>query len=255
VQALTVILRLVKHLKNKGELQATPPLLPQPSSQPEPRTLSGLSQPLSPPLSQPLSSPLNDLETKGGLQAVADKGLQALRAALSLSPGGVLYRRLMGWVFRTRFGSDRPGRWGLYTHSIRAYYAERFYWLLRRRYPRLVQPSGFIERDISLAFASHGYLVVNVKDLLVLYDQTRLPWLIPYIEGGLAYLRRLDWAEWLQRDHLFVELPDVLQLYNRLAAPVPPDEFQRAERALAASRQGVSLDYATDAAQAFSRPA
>jgi hypothetical protein len=192
-------------------------------------------------------------EAKEAFRGAAEKGLRALQAALNLNGGGRVYKRLMAWIFRTHFEKEAPTRWKIYTQSFRIHATGRIYWPLRQRYPRLVQPSGFIERDLSLAFASHGYHVLNLKDLLVLYDQTRLNWLVPYIEGGMRYLRGLDWDRWMQRDPLFVELPDVLQLYDRLISSVPQNEVHRVEEALNKVKGGVSLDFATQATLAFSK--
>ena len=180
-------------------------------------------------------------------QPMVGKGLQALKLALQLNGGGFLYKKMMNWIFRQEFRTQTASRWKRCMRPLRV----SVYWFLRKQYPRLVQPCGFIERDLSLCFASHGYHVLNLKDLLVLYSQTGFDWLVPCIEGGIKYIQELDVQHWMRRDALFVELPEVLYLYGQLIRPLPIKTSAQVQHALFAVRNGISLDSATYAMMHF----
>jgi len=172
-------------------------------------------------------------------------GLAALELALRHRPGGWFYRWAMRWLLARKFDPRPMTRWGRYTRPFCDQVAERFYWALRERFPQLVQPGGFIERDLSLLRFSDGYLVINLKDLLQLYELQPADWLVPFIREGVGFARRLDFEKALRSNKLFVEWPDVLQLYGRLIEPVPAAEIDAAIQVLARVCEGVSLNFAT----------
>jgi hypothetical protein len=117
---------------------------------------------------------------------------------------------------------------------------------MRARFPRVVQPNGFIERDLSLSMASDRYHVTNVKDLLRLYEIARESWLRPYIRGGVTFLRGLvarDGIEHLlRRSPYFMEVVDVLELYSRLIEPVPAAEIDAVRTGVFSAMGGCSLE-------------
>jgi hypothetical protein len=109
-----------------------------------------------------------------------------------------------------------------------------------------VQPGGFTERDLTLTFASDRYHVINLKDLLTLYQQEPLAWLRPCIEDGTAFVRGfvgdLGITAAVERSPYYIELVDVLYLYDKLIEPVPFEEMGAVEAGVYQQTGGYSLD-------------
>jgi len=58
---------------------------------------------------------------------------------------------------------------------------------LKKTFPRLVMPNGFIERDLSYSTLSDFYHFRNIEDILVLYNQIRADWLGEIIKKSVKY--------------------------------------------------------------------
>ncbi len=58
---------------------------------------------------------------------------------------------------------------------------------MKRRFPRLVMPNGFVERDLCYAHWSNFYNALNLKVLLILYGQTGCEQLVETISSGVNY--------------------------------------------------------------------
>jgi hypothetical protein len=117
-----------------------------------------------------------------------------------------------------------------------------WYWRARRAYPRLVYPNGFIERDMSSSMLADDYHILNLKDLLTLYQKDPQPWLDSIIGGGVRFASRLDLEAALTRSPLFIEYADVLRLHGRLFEGDDPQAVERVDRAILDHRHGHSLD-------------
>ncbi len=108
-------------------------------------------------------------------------------------------------------------------------------------------PGGFIKRDLTLTLGAYDYQITNVKDLLTLYKQTRFTWLRSYIKNGIAFIRKFVSESGLEnivasKPH-YIELPDVLYLYDKLIERVAPEELEEVERKIHNQSGGYSLDY------------
>ena len=110
-------------------------------------------------------------------------------------------------------------------------------------------PGGFIKRDLTLKLATYGYQITNVKDLLTLYKQTPSTWLRLYIKYGVAFIRKFVSESGLENvvasNPYYIELPDVLYLYDNLIERVAPEEIEEVERKILSQSGGYSLDYYT----------
>lgn len=175
-----------------------------------------------------------------------DKGVRALRRALEYQPARALYGPLMWWVqgnILRRCSSSRIER-GI--GALELEIIRRFYWSLCSRFPRLVQPGGLIERDLTLSMVSDSYHVVNLKDLLTLYQQEPLPWLRPYLIEGIQFTRKIVRAvgmpNVIRHNPLYIELIETLHLYDRLIEKVPGKELQDVARGIQEYTGGESLD-------------
>ena len=172
-----------------------------------------------------------------------DQGMQALRRVLEHQPASWLYRVLVFIVLKAKI--KKPPKSVLKKVGIRfgQYVVRKFFWFVRTLFPRIVYPNGFVERDLTLSWASDRYHIINIKDLLTLYQQEPVAWLPPYIENGVAFARQLDLAQALGRSPYYIEWMDILYLYNLLIAPIEASEFEAAMKTIEAETEGYSLDY------------
>ena len=94
---------------------------------------------------------------------------------------------------------------------------------------------------------SDSYHIINLKDLLTLYREQPLPWLRPYIKNGLTfvrnYLAQIGFANALASSPFYIELIDILYLYDKLIEEVPPEEIKTVEGDIYEQTGGYSLDY------------
>jgi hypothetical protein len=177
-----------------------------------------------------------------------EKGMAALRKVLEHQPGNLLYRpleKLLMEYFQN--ATQKNVGWARIRNGIKGRAVLMIYGWLKRFFPRLVLPGGFIDRDLSLSVASDQYHVINVKDLLTVYQQDPAPWLRGYITGAFKFghqlVRRWGLEKAVRRSPYYFEFMDVLQLYNRLIDPLPPQEISRMEAVLERGTGGYSLDF------------
>jgi hypothetical protein len=121
------------------------------------------------------------------------------------------------------------------------------YGWLKRVFPRLVFPPGFIDRDLTLSVASDHYHNTNLKDLLILYRHERAPWLRDYVKDGFAFsadvVRRWGVDNAVRRSPYYFEFMDILRLYDRLIEPLPSHEISHMEETLRRGTGAYSLEY------------
>jgi hypothetical protein len=94
--------------------------------------------------------------------------------------------------------------------------------------------------------ASDRYHVINIKDLLTLYQQDPLPWLKYFIKDGTTFLRRfvreIGLSCSLKVSPYYIEFIDMLFLYNEVIESLPPDEIKTAEETILMVTGGYSID-------------
>lgn len=176
-----------------------------------------------------------------------ENGVRALRKVLDNQPGELIYRFLMPWIMKHISRKRNNSLKDKVKKIIEGFMIKTIYWRVRHHFPRIVQPSGFIERDLTIAFASHPYHISNLKDLLTLYQQEPLNWLRPYIENGFSYackfLDELDYTNAIAQSPYYIEFIDILYLYNKLIAPIPSEYIDSVEEKIYQQTRGYSLDY------------
>lgn len=172
-----------------------------------------------------------------------EKGVKALQKALTYQPAEALYRPLMTWVLKYQTTKKPRSKKDKLVKYAQAPIILLFYWAVRSLFPRIVQPNGFIERDIDLSFASDWYHIINLKDLLTLYQQEPLPWLVPCITNGVSLVRQLNLADALERKLHYIEWIDALYMYSKLIEKVSPEEIESVEKIIHQKTGGYSLDY------------
>ena len=176
------------------------------------------------------------------------KGLVALRRVLDHQPGEFLYRifaKVSAQYYR-HAAPDANSKTRIKNAAKRQVLLIA-YRRLKRLFPRLVFPEGFIDRDLTLSAASDHYHNTNMKDLLTLYQQTPDPWLCDYIKNGFRFsfdlVRTWGLDKAVLRNPYYFEFMDILHLYDRLIEPLPPQEIARMEETLRRGSGGYSLDY------------
>ena len=100
------------------------------------------------------------------------KGLVALRRVLDHQPGEFLYRifaKALAQYYRHAAPAANPKT--RIKNAAKRQALVIVYRRLKRLFPRLVFPDGFIDRDLTLSVASDHYHNTNLKDLLTLYRQ------------------------------------------------------------------------------------
>jgi hypothetical protein len=59
--------------------------------------------------------------------------------------------------------------------------------VLKKWFPRIVMPNGFLERDLSYSVLSENYHILNIKEMLMLYCHERDKWLETIITKSINY--------------------------------------------------------------------
>jgi hypothetical protein len=181
-----------------------------------------------------------------------ERGMRSLQKVLDYRPAELLYRLLIPLIIRNRIKLNKTGRehrslWKRARNGFEYRILSTFFWLLRRKYPRIVFPGGFIERDMNFSFFSEIYHIINLKDLLILYQLEHIQWLQEYIKKGFSverdYLQSLGLKNALTTSPYYIEYIDILYLYDRLIDPVMPEEMDAAEQEIIEQTGGYSLDF------------
>lgn len=121
---------------------------------------------------------------------LVDSGYEAVRAVLSLRPMEWLYRLVFSAINMTLLPTEqaeRLPRWQRLWKRIGWQVFVPRLPRLKTRYPRLVMPGGYIDRELSLQTWAYDYLAVNLMDLVRASHGTRSAAFKPYVEGILSY--------------------------------------------------------------------
>jgi len=177
-----------------------------------------------------------------------EAGARALRRVLNHQPAEQLYKPLIFWIFKVLVRIVvSESKWKKRMFFLERQIIKKIYWLICRHFPRIVQPGGFIERDLSLTMGADDYHVTNLKDLLTLYKQVPFTWLRPFIVDGIIFVRNLvndlTVINALEHSSYYIELIDVLYLYDKFIERVPSEEMSSLEEKIFYQTGGLSLDY------------
>lgn len=176
-----------------------------------------------------------------------EKGVRALRRVLACNSGEAFFKILVPWIVRNITRTECHSNASRLMHGFEARLIKMFYWPLRRQFPRIVQPGGFTERDLTLVFFSHSYHISNMKDFLTLYHQESMPWLRHYIEEGVKFIcefvQKMGVSNALRSGVHYVELIDVLYLHNELFGDQFILDINLLEQKIYHETGGFSLDH------------
>jgi hypothetical protein len=181
-----------------------------------------------------------------------DKGMRALQKVLDHRTAEFFYRPLMSLIIGNRVNVNKArnescSAWDRLKNGLEWRLVQKIYWLLRRKFPRIVFPGGFIERDLNFSFFSEIYHIINLKDLLILYRREPFPWLYPYIKKGFAfehnYIQKLGLEKALKISPYYIEYIDILCLYDRLIEAVASGVIDSTVQKIFQQTGGYSLDF------------
>ena len=185
---------------------------------------------------------LNQLDPSDKYNTYFEKGLSALKKVLQANPCDWLY----SCAYRPR---DLLMRLCTKTENKLVKKLNKVWTLtltrqllpfLKKRFPRLLMPNGFIERDLSYSTLSSVYHFLNIEDILILYHLTRADWLLNVITKSVKYSVDSGLASCLVERQLEAMLfCDILLLYAGIInqnyihlLPTYLARFQRANSAL-----------------------
>ena len=102
-------------------------------------------------------------------QPLVDQAVSATRAVLSLRPAEWLYGLLFDAIRLTFLPIEQATRLPLHRRALKRLAWKYLVPLLpsiKARWPRIVMPGGYIDRELSLCIFAHEYLPINLMDLL-----------------------------------------------------------------------------------------
>jgi hypothetical protein len=76
----------------------------------------------------------------------------------------------------------------------------------------MVFSNGYLDRDVGATLLADEYHVINLKDLLELYYYGPQLWLKRVIEDAAAFVGLLDYWRCLERNQIWAEWVDVLEM-------------------------------------------
>ena len=160
---------------------------------------------------------------------------RATTQILVAHPAEWLYRPVFGLIALSFLPTDRAAALPLWQRALKRigwkYLIPRFHHL-KRRYPRLVMPGGYLDRALSLKGISTAYQAINVMDLVRLHARFPQLNLRPVIDAAIDFTHRSGlwerWGEdrrtryaygfWAEALHRLALLDDDMGVRRRLAA-------------------------------------
>jgi hypothetical protein len=133
---------------------------------------------------------------------LVDSGCRAALALLALRPMEWLYRLVFSAIDLTLLPTDtamRLPRWKRLWKRIGWQIFIPRLPRLKTRFPRLVMPGGYIDRELSLQTWAYDYLAVNLMDLVRIARGAQAASFMPYVDSILDYCARTNIARrWLE---------------------------------------------------------
>ncbi|MGB5056194.1 MAG: hypothetical protein WBO24_17520, partial [Nitrospirales bacterium] len=174
-----------------------------------------------------------------------EKGLNALQRVLEHQPAEALYKFFI--VMWTKIRKKPRSKAEIVMHAVKARSIVKVFWTVRRNFPRLAYPGGWIDRDLTISCFSENYQVTNLKDFLTLYQQMPLSWLVPYIKNNFVALRKFLYqfglTNALESSPYYIEFMDVLYMYDKYIEKIDHEEIKNAKETIYRQTGGHSVDF------------
>jgi hypothetical protein len=160
---------------------------------------------------------LSGIDSAGQYGTCFEKGLNALKQVLGANPADLLfysvYRIRDLLVRRCTKTENKVAKKLLKVWTL--ILMRHILPLLKKSFPRLVMPNGFIERDLSHSALSDFYHFRNLEDILILYKLTRADWLREIITKSVKYTVDSSLADYvISNEPKAILFLDILILYS-----------------------------------------
>jgi hypothetical protein len=156
---------------------------------------------------------------------VVERGARATMKVLAARPAEPLYRCL-GWLFRRYWFERRRGIADrAILHALAHVVLPRMP-AIKARWPRLVMPDGYIDRDLTLGTTVWSYHLGNLYDLLSVYPFVPDPLLLETIGAAAQFCRTTPFLSFLAgiRDPVVPYLLDSAMMLSRTPRAMAPAE-------------------------------
>ena len=185
---------------------------------------------------------LNQIDPSDKYSTYFEKGLSALKNVLQANPCDWLYScayRPRDLLIRLCMKTDNKiAKKLLKTWTL--ILMRHLLPFLKKKFPRIVMPNGFIERDLSHSSLSDFYHFLNIQAMLTLYSRTKTDWLLKQIKKSVEYSAGTCLADYVfGRDPKAMLFLDILLLYSGIInqnyihlLPTYLARFQKANSAL-----------------------
>lgn len=146
-----------------------------------------------------------------------DKGMASLKQVMQARPAEGVYRLVYRLRDIARIRVAKGG--GRIVSELRRRYEKMLQgWILprlKRKYPRLSMPNGFIERDLTHSRLSDYYHIVTLEDLLTLYAYIPSEWLQETLRTSVVYTHTSGFLKcFAQNNTLANNFVQMLMLYS-----------------------------------------
>lgn len=148
-----------------------------------------------------VSRRLNQYCQDSGYSKANESAESALRTILDHKEGTFIYSTvyLLRDLLIGLYAKTRRHTFYKLTRRYTEFMKKKLLPFLKKRYPRLLMPNGFLERDLSAVHVSDIYFLVNIQDMLLLYSQSPLPWLRTLIERLADYIHKSRYIYYMSR--------------------------------------------------------
>jgi hypothetical protein len=139
-----------------------------------------------------------DVSNRFDLEKAKISGIKAVIAILGLRPAEVLYRILFKAIELTFVPISRVRKLSLQNRVIRKLAVLMLVPLLprvKKFFPRLVMPTGYIDRDLSVRHLAHVYHAINVMDILRFHRRYNITMVDAIIEPAVDFAIRSKLVE------------------------------------------------------------
>lgn len=140
---------------------------------------------------------------QGYLEDEISSGVNAAVAVLGLKPAEALYRILFTAIELTFLPDSAVKRLSLPVRAVRRLARERIVPLLpriKRTFPRIVMPNGYIDRSLSLNEFWYPYFLINIMDLLRFQRCFSIKMIDSIIDNAVHFVQRVGLERWLNNE-------------------------------------------------------
>lgn len=127
-------------------------------------------------------------------------GVNSTIAVLNLKPAEIFYRLLFYAIELTFIPSSVSIKLPLYLRIIRRLARQNLIPLLpriKKYFPRLVMPNGYIDRNLTLDEFTFHYFPINVMDLLRFQRRFSIKMIDAVIDKAIDFIQRVGLSRWL----------------------------------------------------------